>query len=186
MIKLERTKRTDSRLLKLMSRHYSKPKGFVGRNRCFAIYYDGVYYGHTVGGSATLYLDGRDEFFNLRSKDDLVHIINNIFYHVERVNGEYPIRNFTTAIVQQWRKTAREDWEDYYGDKVWGYETLVQLPRSGELYRRDDWQKVGKTTGYTCKRTGGVGTDDWTGRRVWNTKELKPKWVFCKHVSDIK
>ena len=60
---LELVKRTDPRLLADMKIHYSQPKGFVGRNICYAILFDGIYYGGIVGGSSTLHLVGRDVFF---------------------------------------------------------------------------------------------------------------------------
>ena len=61
MINLQVTKRTDERLKQLMNVHYSKPKGFVGRNICYAIIHDHNYYGHIIGGSCTLNLPGRDK-----------------------------------------------------------------------------------------------------------------------------
>ena len=58
----------------------------------------------------------------------------------------------------------------------------MELPRTGECYLKDDWELVGQTIGYTCKRIAGNGTDDWTGKRVWNTKDLRPKLVFCRKI----
>lgn len=173
------TKRTDERLLKSMEVHYSKPKGFVGRNICYAIMYDKVYYGHIVGGSSTLHLPGRHEFL-CTDKNLLNNIVNNTFYHVEKVNNEYPKRNFTTLVLKEWIAQISNDWHQKYGNTVLGFESLIELPRTGECYRRAGWTQVGQTVGYTCKRTCGTGTDNWSGKRVWNTKELRPKLVFCK------
>jgi len=180
MITLDKTKRTDKRLLELMGVHYSKPKGFVGRNICYAILYDGTYYGHIVGGSATRFLPGRDEFFGFDCKDHLNNIVNNIFFHIRKVDGKYPERNFVPKVIRAWRKQITLDWERKYGDRVMGYESLVELPRTGEIYKRDGWTEVGVTKGYTCKRIAGKGTDSWTGKRVWDTENLRPKRVFCK------
>ena len=47
MLNLQMIKRTDPRILENMSIHYSQPKGFVGRNICYAVLYDGIYYGST-------------------------------------------------------------------------------------------------------------------------------------------
>lgn len=74
------------------------------------------------------------------------------------------------------------EWFEKYGDKVIGFESLVELPRTGELYRRCGWVEVGQTKGFTCKRIAGKGSDSWTGKRIWNTKDLRPKIVFCKKV----
>lgn len=74
----------------------------------------------------------------------------------------------------------KEDWELKYGDKVLGLETLIEKPRSGELYRRAGWTLVGETKGFTCKRIGGGGsTDKYTGQKVWNRTDLRPKLFYC-------
>ncbi len=179
-IHLEITKRTDPRLLQLMSRHYSKPKGFVGRSIAYAILYDDLYYGHIVAGSATRFLPGRNEFFG--EDFNLQVIVNNIFYHIEKVNGCYPARWFTVKVVTHWREKVQKDWLSKYGISIIGFESLVELPRLGVLYLRDGWQEVGVTKGYTCKRVAGRGTDSWTGKRVWDTTNLKPKLVFARRI----
>lgn len=180
MIALNIVKRTNPDLLANMAIHYSKPKGFVGRNICYAIVYDGILYGHTVGGSAPMHLIGRDQFFGLE-KDSKAHqiqrIVDNIFFHIE---GPYPLRNFAQKVVAAFRSKIQGDWFVKYGSTVLGFETLVELPRSGDCYLRDRWAVVGQTKGYTCKRTGGKGTDSWSGKRVWDTKNLRPKLVLCR------
>ena len=78
---------------------------------------------------------------------------------------------------------APQDWKSKYGDDVIAIETLVELPRTGECYRRAGFQEIGQTKGYTCKRVAGNGTDGWTGKRVWDTKNLRPKRVFMKKLA---
>jgi len=175
-------KRTSPKLLEEMERHYSQPKGFVGRNICYEVFYDDISYGHIVGGSATRFLPGRDDFLGLNARDSLNKIVNNIFFHVEPYDGKYPLRNFTTRVIELFERTVVLDWYNKYGDKVIALETLVELPRSGECYRRAGWTKTGQTKGYTCKRVAGKGTDDWGGQRVWDTKNLRPKLVFLKKI----
>jgi len=147
---------------------------------------DGVYYGAIVGGSATLHLKGRDEFFSIfkpQKKAHLRGIVNNIFYHIEKREGRYPVRNMVPLVLRMFRERVALDWKEKYGDYVCGFESLIELPRTGEAYKRDGWQQVGTTIGYTCKRTSGKTgrrTDTWTGRRVWDTENLRPKLVFCR------
>lgn len=179
MINLIVTKRTDLRLLQRMNIHYSQPKGFVGRSICYAIYYKDIYYGHIIGGSATRFLMGRNEFLGI-TIDQLNCVVNNTFFNVSKVNGRYPIRNFTSTVVSVFEDKVTLDWKNKYGDKVVGFESLIELPRTGELYKRAGWTQVGITRGYTCKRVAGKGTDSWTGKRVWDTKNLRPKLVLCK------
>lgn len=178
---LEQIKRTDSRILNHMAVHYSQPKGFVGRNICYVVVHNEKCYGSIVAGSSTLHLPGRNEYFGI-DKTKLNNIINNIFYHIERVDDQYPYRNFTIDVLNTFILVSQNHWVQKYGDNVIGFESLVELPRNGELYRRCGFELVGQTTGYTCKRIGGKGTDDWSGKRVWDTKNLRPKLVFCKKV----
>ena len=181
MLDLHIVQRTDWRLLERMRTHYSQPKGFVGRNICYAIYYNEVYYGHIIGGSATKHLKGRHEYLNTTDKD-LNCIVNNIFYNISKVNGEYPKRNFTTYVLKEFVKKIQIDWFTKYGDVVKGIETLVEKPRSGELYLKAGFKAVGETIGYTCKRIGGKdSTESIGGKRIWNRDKsmLRPKIVLC-------
>jgi hypothetical protein len=164
-----------------MKIHYSQPKGFVGRNICYAINFNGFYYGHIVAGSATRFLPGRHEFLGT-DISLLNNIVNNVFFNVSPgAFVKYPIRNFTVKVVKHFVEKVIFDWEEKYGDRVLGFETLVELPRKGEVYRRAGWSKVGVTKGYGCKRIAGKGTDSWYGKRLWITDEklLRPKNVFC-------
>ncbi len=169
---LKPIKRTYPLLLRDMEVHYSQPKGFVGRNICYAVYSGWDYYGAIVGGSTPTHLPGR------KTKFPLNNIVNNLFFHIEKKNGKYPCRNFAEKVLERWRHTIQEDWEEKYGDRVLLFETLVELPRTGECYKRDEWEEVGLTKGFTCKRIGGIGTDSWSGQRVWDTENLRPKRVF--------
>jgi|SRR5579859_217694 len=183
MIRLEPIKRTDPRILADMAIHYSQPKGFVGRNICYAVMVGDTYYGAIVGGSSTLHLVGRDEFFGLTKetkKQALKQIVNNIFYHIEKKDGRYPVRNMVPTVLRMFREKVVHDWQTKYGDYVIGFESLIELPRTGEAYKRDDWTEVGITKGQTCKRVAGKGSDSWTGKRVWDTKNLRPKRVFVR------
>lgn len=183
MLRLQKIKRSDPRILADMAIHYSQPKGFVGRNICYAILYDDLYYGAIVGGSSTLHLVGRDAFFGLTKetkKAALKTIINNIFYHIEKKDEKYPIRNMVPTVLKMFREQVAKDWTEKYGDPVIGFESLIELPRTGDAYARDGWAEVGLTKGQTCKRVAGKGTDSWTGKRVWDTENLRPKRVFVR------
>ena len=163
-----------------MAAHYSQPKGFVGRQLIYRVSVGNESYGAIAAGSATRFLPGRTEFFG--RKIPLNSLVNNTFFHIEKQNGRYPFSNFAAKVVATWRKTTMSDWLTYYGDEVLGWETLVEPPRTGILYTRDGWTRVGVTKGYTCKRLAGKGTDSWSGRRVWDTKNIRPKLVFVREV----
>lgn len=181
MIQLIITKRTDPRLLERMKDHYSKPKGFVGRNICYAVYYNDIYYGHIVGGSATRFLPNRNQFFNI-TINDLNNIANNIFFNISKIDNKYPIRNFTTKVVLAFCEKIKSDWRKKYGDELVGIETLVEKPRTGELYIKAGFKVIGETKGLTCKRIAGKGKEAWTGVRQWNRTNLRPKLVLVKAI----
>lgn len=155
----------------LMAIHYSAPKGFVGRQLVYRIIHDDKCYGAIAFGSTTRCLPGRDLPFTLNEG------MNNIFFHIE---GPYPYRNFAQKTLLQAEQVAISDWLERYNDPVRWLETLVELPRTGEVYKRAGYTEVGMTKGYTCKRVAGTGTDSWTGKRVWDTVNLRPKRVFIK------
>ncbi len=180
-ISLTVTKRTDLRLLKRMINHYSQPKGFVGRNICYAIEFENQYYGHIIAGSATRFLPGRNEFLEM-SLSDLNCVANNIFFNIAPLpKRKYPLRNFASVVLKSFVTRVAFDWWEKYGDKLLGFESLVELPREGTCYLRAGWTEVGETQGRTCKRISGKSSDSWSGRRVWARAEepLKPKRVFC-------
>ena len=174
LLELQKIKRTDHRMLERMAIHYSQPKGFVGRNICYAVMFNNLCYGTIAGGSATLHLPNREVVGELNNG------VNNIFFHIEKVNGSYPVRNFAQFVLREYRQSVERDWFEKYGDHVNWHETLVEPPRSGDCYKRDGWIVVGETKGYTCKRIAGKGSDKWSGKRVWDYKNLRPKIVLVK------
>ena len=74
------------------------------------------------------------------------------------------------------------DYKEKYKDEVKWFETLVEPPRTGELYIKGGYTLVGITKGFTCKRVNGKSSDKWSGQRIWNREVLKPKLVFIKRV----
>ena len=174
LIELIRTKKSDPDITYLMSIHYSQPKGFVGRQIIYKIFQDGNFVGAIAGGSATMHLPNRNEYFG--DKFELNKIINNTFFHLT----SHEDKNLGTKVLKLFRQQCPKDWEERYKDSVIGFETLVELPRSGSMYKADNWDYVGTTKGYTCKRIGGKGFEDWGGQRIWDTVNLRPKLVFCK------
>lgn len=182
MISLRQTTKFDIDLQTDMENHYSKPKGFVGRSICYKVFYNEIYYGGIVGGSSTRFLPGRNEFFDSIYGDwwNLENVVNNLFFHIEPKEVKYPTRNFSQKVLDLFQQKIIKDWHDKYKDYVLGFETLIELPRTGEIYKRNNWSLVGETKGFTCKRIAGKGTDNWSGKRVWDTVNLRPKLVFVK------
>ena len=173
MWKIWRVQKSDILLQESMRHHYSKPRGFVGRQLFYRIYYNDHFHGCIGFGSAVLHLPGRKVDWPLNNG------VNNIFYQIWPWNGEkYPLRNFTTKALLEAEKIAKEDYKSWYGDEVKWFESLVELPRTGDLYLKAGYKEIGITQGKTCVRTWGQSTDSWGGRRVWDIGN--PKRVFFK------
>lgn len=177
-IQLRRIDKTDKDLLRFMEIHYSRPKGFVGRQLIYKIIGNGLCFGAIAGGSATLHLKQRFDFWPLYVPP-LETIVCNTFYHLERWI-DYPCRNFATKVISLFRKVVSIDWRSEYQSNVLGFETLIEPPRTGECYRRDGWRCVGMTEGFQCKRVAGYGSDGWSGKREWNLNDRVPKHVFMR------
>lgn len=178
-----------ARLRRNMEQHYSQPKGFVGRSFVYEVWYDDEFYGHIVAGSATYGLpapaDGKTIGLN--------HIINNTFFHIEPIEGKYPIRNFAVAVLEAFEERAVKDWEakpfeDGKFYQVYGLETLIEPPRTGEMYRRSGWAQIGSTKGFSVKRGAGPrGPEgEWGGTKIWSSEPGTPKTVLWKAIRDLK
>lgn len=182
MVILERISKSDHGLYYAMLGHYSGTYGFVGRQLIYRILFNEDIYGYIAGGSATKNLPGRLDF--LGPHIGLKNIVNNTFFHLERKDGKYPCRNFTAQIIKIWRHAVCSHWPEKYDDQVLAFETLVEVPRTGDIYKRDGWTQVGLTQGFVCKRIAesvvGKSTDSWSGKRVWTKDESRRKHVFVR------
>lgn len=182
-LSLQEIPKSDEDLYFMRLKHYSESNGFIGRTIIYKILWNDVIYGAIVAGSATKHLPGRDKIL---LGIGLNNIINNTFFHIEKIDCKYPCRNFALEILQTFRYIASRRWYEKYGDIICGFESLVELPRTGEIYKRDKWTEVGLTQGKVCRRRPnslwGQSTDSWGGVRVWSKTELKPKRVFARTV----
>jgi len=185
-VRIDQEIKTDAadRLLQNMLVHYSQPNGFMGRVFIYEIWYDGVFYGHIVAGSATRGITPPQP---LQKNEHLNHIINNTFFHIEPdPRTGYPTRNFSSFVLESFLARAQTDWEEepfsngkHY--KVWAFETLVDPnrgegmdPRTGEVYRRVGFEEIGMTKGYECWRE--------EGERVWSKEPTCPKIILWRWV----
>ena len=92
------------------------------------------------------------------------------------------MRNFTTKVLQTWRDKISEDWKLKYSNSVIGFESLIEPPRTADLYKKDKWTYLGRTKGYTCKRVSGKETGKYSGKRIWDYNNLRPKLVYARKV----
>jgi len=163
MIELKLTKQNDELARYYISNHYTKPRGFIGRNVTYLIVVNDCICGVIVGGSTSLHLLNRKNFFG---DCDIQDIINNRLFRLEN-----NLPNLGTQVLKIWRKQVCIDWNRKYNSNPIGFETLVKPPLTGAVYRADNWIFGGMTRGYTCKVPK-------HGVRVWYKTE--PRLIFFR------
>ena len=58
-------------------------------------------------------------------------------------------KNAGTRFLKIIRRDARIWWKERYGDDLKALQTFILPPRTGALYKADNWQEIGRTTGKT-------------------------------------
>ena len=173
-IRLEQCKRTDPRYKEIRDRHYIPNHGCIGQQIHYLVFLDDEVVGIISGASAVYAVKARDDYFGL-NKDNkrpgLNSIINNVVFRLER-----NIKNLGSQILALWRKTIARDWEAKYGVKVHGFETFIvgSEVRFGALYKADNWDYVGDTSGSAKTRSGIQFVSD----RAATVKKM----IFCKKI----
>ena len=177
-IRLEQCKRTDPRYKEIRDRHYIPNHGCIGQQIHYLVFLDEEVVGIISGASAVYAVKARDDYFGL-TKDNkrpgLNSIINNVVFRLEK-----NIKNLGSQILALWRRTIARDWEAKYGVKVHGFETFIigNEVRFGALYKADNWDYVGMTSG-SAKTRSGV---QFMSERETTVKKM----IFCKKIPKTK
>ena len=164
----------------LWREHYVGSKGTVGRQLHYIVYYDGKAVGGISAGSAMFANRHRDKFLNVsdqEKKTGLRNIVNNTMFRMKRPPNELPL---ATDVLKVFKTTIIKEWFRRYGDHVRAFETLVEPPRWGGIYKLDGWTKIGKTAGLGARRPEGHGTAGKasTGVRKIVKVPIKIIWVL--------
>tara|TARA_R100000808_G_scaffold16757_1_gene37590 strand:- start:264 stop:1139 length:876 start_codon:yes stop_codon:yes gene_type:complete len=163
----------------LWREHYVGSKGTIGRQFHYIVYYDGNAVGAISAGSAVFAHKKRDTILNV-SKDEkkggLRNIVNNTMFRMTRPSNEAPL---ATEVLQMWKERVEIDWTTKFGDVVRCFETLVEPPRWGGIYKLDGWKRIGDTAGLGARRPEGHGTfgKNSTGKRKIIRVPKKIYWI---------
>jgi hypothetical protein len=176
---LEFCKRLDRRYKDIRDRHYIPNAGSCGQQIHFLIHYNNEIVGIMSGGSAAYATRNRDEFFRITKtiRDNALNgIINNTVFRLEENES-----NLATRCLSMWRSIVSHLWETLYEVEVFGFETFVVETdsRKGTLYKADNWEFTGETSGSTKSHLG-VGLTGGASQR----KKIEPKLIFCKWHKD--
>lgn len=166
---LQRVPKGDKLFASLYLSHYPKSKGIVGRTINYLIIFKGHVVGIIGGNSPPYAIKAVDEFFGITKEnrgDMLVQFFNN---EVFRIIHSYP--NLATMILKEFRHQVRQDYMSRYNCPLIGLITFVEPPRTGAIYKADNWTSLGKTKGFSTKRRG----KRWQ-KRTWG--KTIPKFIF--------
>ena len=144
-------KKSHPLFVKWFMEHYPNSKGIVGRSVNFLIYR----YGEPVGiiGFSSIPLGYKkfDEFFGFDTgiPENANKILNNNVFRLIKTE-----RNLGTKVLKLARKKVREIYRKKYGTDLIGLVTFVEPPRTGAVYKADNWKYLGMTEGIRVLRRG--------------------------------
>ena len=169
----------------IVERHHSYVPTFdsVGRRIDWLICYDERIVGVIGIGSAT-YPPCKDLLVRLNlSKDEYREIFNNIannwrFCISERIPG------IGTRVLKQMRLQAKYEWKRKFGDELLYLITFVGGGHDGAVYKADNWECIGETSGLPKHDAVSMKWDD--GEHI-KQKFVKPtgedkKKIFFKEL----
>lgn len=143
-LEMVKVPKSDGLFGKLFFEHYPGSKGIPARSLCYLLYDNSICIG-IIGvnspprnyGIFKRYFEGLDER----------HFVNNNVFRL--INNE---KNLGTQVLKLFRNTIRRDYEQKYRDKLLGIVTFVEPPRTGAMYKADNWDYLGETQGKRMKR----------------------------------
>ena len=150
--------------------HYPKSRGIVGRTINYLVIWKNKVAGIIGANSAPYCVKPIDKFFGITKEnrnDMLLCIMNNEVFRL--INNEHNLATKTLAIF---RKVLQKDHIEKYGHPLIGLITFVEPPRTGAIYKADNWTYLGMTKGYGTTRRG---------KRWWDRKwvQKQPKHIFA-------
>jgi hypothetical protein len=156
----------------------------------YIVYWEGNAVGAISAGSAMFAHKKRDRILGIgkdEKKGGIRHIVNNTMFRMTRPKEAQPL---ASDVLKVWMAVVKEDWLNDYGDYVRAFETLVEPPRWGGIYKILDWKKIGMTFGLGARRPEGHGTAGGksTGRRKIIQVPKKIVWLhpICSYEEAVK
>jgi len=150
--------------------HYPNSKGIVGRSINYLVIWKGKIAGIIGGNSPPYAIKAVDGFFNITKQnrsEKLRGFFNNDVFRL--IVHE---KNLGTMTLRSFRETIKKDYSSKYGEELFGLITFVEPPRTGIVYKADNWNYLGMTKGFgTTQRS-----KRWESRK-WIRKS--PKYIFA-------
>ena len=140
---LHKVKKSNGIFGKLFFEHYPGSRGIVGRCICYLVFWNRKFAGIIGVASPPINYLIFKNFFELPETN---YVNNNVFRLVIRE------KNLGTRVLKVFRNTVKKEYESKYGDKLAGLVTFVEPPRTGAVYKADNWKYLGKTQGKRMRR----------------------------------
>ena len=159
-LSLKRVKKSNKLFVKWFIEHYPASKGIVGRSINFLLYSFGKPIGIIGFASPPLNYVKFNNFFTLdknnKASENAKLFLNNNVYRIIHTQ-----KNLAPQILKLARKEVYDIYIKDYSTKLKGIVTFVEPPRTGALYKADNWLYIGETEGIEVKRRG----EDWTEKK---------------------
>lgn len=178
-LSLVKIKKSNPLFVKWFFEHYPGSKGIMGRQMNYLIYL----YQEPIGiigiNSPPLNYKKFINYFNIKNyikgKSEKYFVNNNIFRIVRKPDD----KNIGTKILKLFRNTIIQDYRNHYNNNLMGIITFVEPPRTGAIYKADNWSYLGLTEGISVKRLG-TFNDDWVNKEysVGTKKHIFARYLF--------
>lgn len=158
-LELIKVEKSNPLFVKWFIEHYPKSKGIVGRQLNFLIYSFGKPVGIIGFASPPLNYKKFGIYFGFKedthSENAKLFLNNNVFRIV------HSDKNFATRVLRLARETIMILYKEKYKNDLLGLVTFVEKPRTGNIYKADNWDYIGETLGIEVKRRG----DNWMNKQ---------------------
>lgn len=151
--------------------HYPGSKGIVGRSLNYFIKKDGKEVGIIGVNSPPLNYKKFREYFG--TEDEKKFVNNNVFRIIETE------KNLGTKVLKMFRKRIKKDYKEKYGDELLGIITFVEPPRTGAVYKADNWDYLGETEGISVTLRQ-EDRENWSNKG-WHKTGVR-KHIFAKRI----
>lgn len=162
-LSLKHVPKSDGLFGKLFFEHYPGSKGIPGRSLCYLVYRGLEVVGIIGVASPPHNYKIFREYFE--AEDDNCFVNNNVFRLILQE------KNLGTKVLKEFRRVIYADYLEKYGERLLGIVTFVEPPRTGALYKADNWDYLGMTQGKRMRR------DKETWQKVF-TQET-PKLIYA-------
>jgi hypothetical protein len=165
-LELVKVKKSNPLYVRMYLSHYPKSKGIVGRQLNYIVFSNKKAVGIIGVSSPPLNYKKFRSFFNTKKDTDFVN--NNVF----RITKKIGDKNLGTKILKMLRRRVVEDYKKEYNTLLLGIVTFVEPPRTGSVYKADNWEGLGMTQGVSVRRRG----EDWLEKQY--IKDGVKKYIF--------